>query len=308
MANNVLDLCRLDKAAQAGSPPDDMAISTQIDIAIAAQFLAHKVRRHGLRLIVWHNLATLEPMIDSAGDPLNLTVFGWDEETLAPWLCHEAAVCSPLIKACRVANEPLWINRHGAFPKGQNRFVEKIDYTGFERYVSANAAIIMPVRMPFGYLAAAFLTSVDPGQHDLSEEFESFGRTLVRPIDQFLRRYSMLTFDDRYLPSDNLLSSREIECLNWIAQGKTDYEISVILGCSHAGVRYHITRVSAKLGAVNRAQSVFKACQLGYLGIPSRRLPHSCAQSVNAGRQKVCDLPGRNDIHQRSVENISQRE
>jgi len=35
---------------------------------------------------------------------------------------------------------------------------------------------------------------------------------------------------------------------------------------SHATIRYHINRASEKLNAVNRAQTVFKAGQLGYLG------------------------------------------
>jgi DNA-binding CsgD family transcriptional regulator len=54
--------------------------------------------------------------------------------------------------------------------------------------------------------------------------------------------------------------------LRWAALGKTDHEIGIILGCSHAGVRYHLSRACISLGTINRAQSVFRACQLGYLG------------------------------------------
>ncbi|MEY4240261.1 MAG: hypothetical protein RL339_2862, partial [Pseudomonadota bacterium] len=48
--------------------------------------------------------------------------------------------------------------------------------------------------------------------------------------------------------------------------GKTDKEISMILGRSHATIRYHIHRAGEKLDSVNRAQTIFKAGQLGYLG------------------------------------------
>jgi DNA-binding NarL/FixJ family response regulator len=40
----------------------------------------------------------------------------------------------------------------------------------------------------------------------------------------------------------------------------------MILNRSHATIRYHIHRVGEKLNAVNRAQAIFKAGQLGYLG------------------------------------------
>ena len=68
------------------------------------------------------------------------------------------------------------------------------------------------------------------------------------------------------LPSGTRLSKREVECLRWAAIGKTDKEISMILNRSHATIRYHIHRAGEKLDSVNRAQTIFKAGQLGYLG------------------------------------------
>lgn len=282
MANNVLELPLPDSAKRSGGIMRAVTIDDHAGIAPAAQTIAREAERLGLRFMAWHNLATMEPMVDADGDPLNITGFGWDAEELAPLLCVDTAVRSPLVKACRMASEALWINRRGAFPQGRNRFVDQIDLAGFDAFASAKAAIIMPVRMPFGHIAAAILTSQDPAKEDLTEEYAAFVRHLAMPTYHFVRSYVMLTFDDRYLPSDSLLSSREIECLSWVAQGKTDFEISIILGCSHAGVRYHITRACTKLDAVNRAQSVFKACQLGYIGMPSHS-PASAAPRSLAG-------------------------
>lgn len=271
MATNVLELRRHAGASFSGHLLRAASIADQTEIATAAAAIARAASEHGLRVMAWHNLATMESMTDAAGDPLNIGVFGWDDAALAPWLAADAAVRSPLVKLARVASEPLWINRDGAFPAGKNRFVDQMDRTGFEAFCGARAAIILPVRIPFGHIAAAILTSTDPLKTDLSVEFAAFAEHLAVPLHHFVRSYATLMLDDRYLPNDTLLTSREIECLNWVAQGKTDFEISIILGSSHAGVRYHITRVCAKLGAVNRAQSVFKACQLGYLGVPSQR-------------------------------------
>ena len=287
MAGNVLELRRPGSGSLSGSPLHDPAIRDPADIARIAEALAREAARLGLRLMTWHNLATMEPMIDGSGDPLNLGVFGWTDDALAPWLRSEAVATSPLLKVCRVAGDPIWISRQGVFPQGCNRFVETIDMAGFETFAGAAAAIIMPVRLPFGALGMAVLTSLDPAKDDLTEEFAAFSRFLAVPVHTFVRSYANITFDERYLPTGGLLTAREIECLNWVAQGKTDFEISIILGCSHAGVRYHLTRVCAKLGAVNRAQSVFMACQLGYLGVPSRRFtaaPKSSPELAAAAR------------------------
>jgi DNA-binding CsgD family transcriptional regulator len=61
------------------------------------------------------------------------------------------------------------------------------------------------------------------------------------------------------------LSPREREALRFVADGKTDWEISVILGCSQSTVATHLDRARAKLGAVSRAQAVARLAALGEL-------------------------------------------
>ena len=268
MANNVVELRRPDHTLPDDGPISITALSAADDLRTAAQALERRVRSHGLRLLAWHDLSTMEPMHDGDGMQLAVSAFGWDDAALARWHNVERALRSPLVRACRVASEPFWINRDGIHSRSPDRSFDRLALDGFDDCVPAKAAIVLPVRMPFGQIAAAVLISADPARQDLSEEFARFAETLALPIHRFMRGYAMACRDERYLPTDSLLSSREIECLSWVAQGKTDFEISIILGCSHAGVRYHLTRVCTKLGAVNRAQSVFRACQLGYLSAP----------------------------------------
>lgn len=52
------------------------------------------------------------------------------------------------------------------------------------------------------------------------------------------------------------LTDRERDALAWVAEGKSDWEISVILGLSETTVRFHVDNGRKKLGAVNRAQAV----------------------------------------------------
>ena len=52
------------------------------------------------------------------------------------------------------------------------------------------------------------------------------------------------------------LTPRERDALALVAEGKTDWEISVILGVSELTARFHVDNARRKLGAVTRAQAV----------------------------------------------------
>lgn len=55
------------------------------------------------------------------------------------------------------------------------------------------------------------------------------------------------------------LTGREREVLKWIGEGKSSWEIGVILSISERTVKYHINNVKSKLNAVNRPHAVAKA-------------------------------------------------
>ncbi|WP_376775054.1 helix-turn-helix domain-containing protein [Mesorhizobium caraganae] len=50
-----------------------------------------------------------------------------------------------------------------------------------------------------------------------------------------------------------------------VAEGKTDWEISVILGIAQATVRFHVDNARRKLSAVNRTQAVARLVK-GHIG------------------------------------------
>jgi len=55
------------------------------------------------------------------------------------------------------------------------------------------------------------------------------------------------------------LTTRELECLRWTAQGKTDSEIGTILSISARTARFHIENSKRKLGVSTRIQAVAEA-------------------------------------------------
>ena len=267
MATNVLELRWHDQRLPPHTQQDDICIRDRIDIFPAARALEHEVRSHGLRVMAWHDLATLQEMVDGDDQPINSNVFGWSEQDLAPWRNLDKALRSPLLRAARGAGGPFLIDQHSIRSGVKDRFLEQINLDDFDEHSAAAAAIVIPVHLPFGQIGAGLLTSTDRTNRSLAAEFASIAAALAPPVTRFVTGFIAVSRDERYFPHDTILSSREVECLSWVAHGKTDYEISIILGCSHAGVRYHLTRACAKLGAMNRTQSVFRACQLGYIGL-----------------------------------------
>ena len=67
--------------------------------------------------------------------------------------------------------------------------------------------------------------------------------------------------------SNITLLPREKEVLNWIKQGKSTWDISLILGISENTVKFHIKNIMKKLDAVNRIQAVAAAVQEGLIDL-----------------------------------------
>ncbi len=58
-----------------------------------------------------------------------------------------------------------------------------------------------------------------------------------------------------YLPGTQCyLTQREYECLSWLAKGKTQDEIAILLGISLRTVRAHVTQIKEKLQCYNQFQ------------------------------------------------------
>ena len=66
-------------------------------------------------------------------------------------------------------------------------------------------------------------------------------------------------------PSESGLTRREMECLNWAAQGKTSWETSKILEVAEVTVNFHLKNVMKKLSVSNRVHAVARAVTLGLI-------------------------------------------
>ncbi len=68
---------------------------------------------------------------------------------------------------------------------------------------------------------------------------------------------------------NQILTEREQECMKWVAEGKTSWEVGKILGVTERTVNFHIQNCIDKTDSVNRSQAITK-CITGAL----IRVPH----------------------------------
>ncbi len=66
----------------------------------------------------------------------------------------------------------------------------------------------------------------------------------------------LVSLEEGTAPITSSLTAREREVLDWVAEGKSNPEIGLILGISARTVQTHLEHVFTKLGVVSRAQAV----------------------------------------------------
>lgn len=246
---------------------ESVSITDRKDILrAAAAFRDAVLELHDLRIIMSDNIASRRPMMDADNQVLAEAVFGFSRPGEQWWKNGQLALRSPLARACRYENEPFWANAQGFHTHHPNRYLDAISRDDWEKRALVRAAIVVPVYLPFGQIGMAAFGTRDNGTDDLSDLFARHADRLMLLTHRFVSSYVQVTRMRQWVPADCALTKREVECLRWAAIGKTDRDIAEILTLSHATVRFHLSNAGEKLNAVNRAQTVFRAGQLGYLG------------------------------------------
>ena len=257
---------------------DRLTIRSIEDIRPAAEALNEAVLAlAGMRTAPCANIASKEPMVDGKGAVLAAEVFGWVEPSRRWWENSRIALTSPLVIACRYESEPFWCNVKGIHVRQRNPHIDTLDIADFYNRSMSEAAIVVPIHLPFGQIAAVSFTPAEPHRIDLSREFAAYADELDLYARRFISSYVKVRSKENLVRPDVRLSKREVECLRWAALGKTDQEIATIIHRSCATIRFHIHNAAVKLDAVNRSQTLFKASQLGYLGAVNERAVHDRA-------------------------------
>lgn len=242
------------------------AIQTVADIRPAAELMRDAAAAMGgFRVAALDNIATGNAMLDEGGRDLSESVFGWQARERW-WVNGRALRMSPIIRACRYESEPFWVNAQGIYSRQPTPYLENIDPSDLEKLTSRRSVLIVPVHLPFARIGVAAFYPSDT-RDDLADVYEKYADDLAVLTHRFIAGYAKVRRGQRQLRDDGGLTKREVECLHWAAVGKTDREIGMIISRSHATVRFHIKNAAHKLDTVGRCHTIFKATQLGYLGI-----------------------------------------
>ncbi len=122
----------------------------------------------------------------------------------------------------------------------------------------AREGFVVPVRDADGVvMTAAFAgerldlsDEVRPALHLAGYYFATRGRELVEGIA---------------LGGRCPLTDRQLECLQWVHAGKSDFEIGMILGCAPRTVHNHIEAAKQVMGVSRRSVAAFDAWRKGWL-------------------------------------------
>jgi DNA-binding CsgD family transcriptional regulator len=118
----------------------------------------------------------------------------------------------------------------------------------------------IPVRSKHGH-RGLFSLSFSRSQ----EEWASFLETTQPALIQIANRVHRRVIAEVFGEDRPHLTTRELECLLWIARGKDTSDIAVILNISPHTTRDYLKSVRYKLDCVTSAQAVSKAAKLGLL-------------------------------------------
>ena len=132
----------------------NIRIKSPEDIRRSAEAFRDIVKKLvNMQIAASHNIAKNEALVDVEGQLIATEVFGWEGKN--DWLGSAyLALESPITMACRYESEPFWINEKGVYTQHPNTFLDEIDLAKFRERAKTNAAIVVPVHMPFSQIGA----------------------------------------------------------------------------------------------------------------------------------------------------------
>ncbi|MGC9955065.1 MAG: LuxR family transcriptional regulator [Rhizomicrobium sp.] len=122
-----------------------------------------------------------------------------------------------------------------------------------------NEGICIPIFGPRGYMAWVTLA----GSHlDLSPG----ARAAVHMMALYTHNRLVKLVRSSESPPVTL-TRREVDCLRWVAQGKSDWEIGEILNISESTAHWYIENAKRKIGVATRMQAVVGAIAEGVIHV-----------------------------------------
>ena len=227
-------LARADAAFQAQTPLEASALFFDAFKGLGATYLQTRLYRRPAQTL------TSASHWAAGGVVARIAAQGWAGSAAFDYICFE---CNPLLTAIR---EGRTCYRFTDFAPRDDP-----DYAVY--WDALSEARIHDALCATSYGPDGLIASLHLGFGDC--ELEP-GQGLAIQVAGLALTERLMTFADDSDATPVKLTSRERDSLALVADGKTDWEISVILGVSEATARFHVDNGRRKLGAVTRAQAV----------------------------------------------------
>lgn len=191
-------------------------------------------------------------------------VFGWEADFQRDWVEQSLHRVSPVAAVCRMTIRPFCWSAASMVTLAEELGGRSGRSWHLTPARGIAGGITVPVHLPRCRVGSVTWTTRDPDV-DLAEVLEVHGDLLRLAALRFMDLVYAARQDEVAEPRATPLSEREVECLTWVALGRTDVEISELIHRSSTTARFHVENAMNKLGARNRAQAVAIACQLGLI-------------------------------------------
>lgn len=186
----------------------------------------------------------------------HVLMHSWPDEWLDHYAGEDYLECDPLADMLRNGTAPVTWKGPASLPgisaRAQLMFDEASDF-------DIKEGMVLPIVTLEGTVVFASLSGTNLDINPL--EIGTLQLATTHAVTRALQ-LSEMAKAQRSRPE---LTARERECIRWAALGKSEWEISQILGISEHTSEKHLLSAKTKLGAVNRVQAVAEAIRLGYI-------------------------------------------
>jgi DNA-binding CsgD family transcriptional regulator len=220
-------------------------VTTQLSFASSAEDIGRVLfaisKRFGMTTAILVDMTKLfnrigPAIVFSSTDRAALEIF----DAQRPFISH------PFLVRARLSEKPVVMSRVKAESVADG---DEGWWQGVPAHLRHTDGLIVPVHDGG---ALAWYTAFAGREPDLSQRAQSVLSAAVHAgYSQFRQLMDATT-------PRSPLSPRESECLRWVADGKTDFEVGKILSISPRTVRFHINNAKSKLGVTTRIQAVAK--------------------------------------------------
>jgi LuxR family transcriptional regulator, quorum-sensing system regulator BjaR1 len=206
-----------------------------------------------------HVTVLQKPSVDSAASP-SVLVSAAPRDFIADFDARGYTQYNPLWRQAEVSPVPF------TAVETRNRRISEQEHevlVHIHDKLDLNDGYIVPVRDDAGNKGAVMFGGNSPKQDPLHQSvLNVLGHCIYGRLNDIMKAFAGL-MEIPGAEVAQVLTTRERECLQWVARGKTDFEIGIILGISARTARFHIENSKRKLGVASRVQAVTLAMRSG---------------------------------------------